>query len=385
MGRRRLGSRILGPYCQPDGWRIIVVAADGSRRSFVAPSEEEAKRAIEDAKRDLLIGPASIDEAITRYTAYQESRGVKPNSRRTVADRLRKLCRPLLQSSIRDVTPVVARKLYLQLAEEVAPDSHHGALGAARTWGNWLVAGGLIAINPWTPVETVGRKSKGKAQLRVDEARRLVAACLGVGDEGAVAVLLAVVLGLRASEIVQLVARDIDDDGWLLWVSDEDGGSVKSESSRRTMKIPREMSWLRGALVALAEQARARRDTGRTVRQQGRGDERLFRHDKGWPRKQVHRFCALAEVPLVSAHGLRGTHATLAEEARGKAAQAVALSLQDISEGLGHSGTAVTLRHYVRAGTGEAAQAARAATRLLGGGDAAAGSYVDLKERPDGT
>jgi integrase len=40
----------------------------------------------------------------------------------------------------------------------------------------------------------------------------------------------------------------------------------------------------------------------------------MGQHWRDWPRENVQRICRLADVPEVTAHGLRGTHATLAEE-----------------------------------------------------------------------
>jgi hypothetical protein len=57
--------------------------------------------------------------------------------------------------------------------------------------------------------------------LRIDEARKLVDVCLrsaNGGDEAAVGVMTALLLGLRASEVTDRVVRDLDDNGRLLWI-----------------------------------------------------------------------------------------------------------------------------------------------------------------------
>jgi hypothetical protein len=42
-------------------------------------------------------------------------------------------------------------------------------------------------------------------------------------------------------------------------------------------------------------------------------EERLIgKHWRDWPREWVQRICREANVPVATAHGLRGTHATLA-------------------------------------------------------------------------
>jgi hypothetical protein len=75
---------------------------------------------------------------------------------------------------------------------------------------------GWIAMNPLAEVTGVGQRNRGKKQLRIDEARRLVDMCIreaNQGDEAAVGVLTAFLLGLRASEVTDRVVRDLDDEG----------------------------------------------------------------------------------------------------------------------------------------------------------------------------
>jgi integrase len=57
--------------------------------------------------------------------------------------------------------------------------------------------------------------------------------------------LLALVIGMRANEIVSRVVRDLDDDGKLLWIPDS-----KTEAGRRRLQVP---ELLRPLVKALAE------------------------------------------------------------------------------------------------------------------------------------
>jgi len=59
-----------------------------------------------------------------------------------------------------------------------------------------------------------------------------------------------------------------------------------------------------------------------------------------WLRLAVRRICGIAKTPVVSPHGLRGTHATLAVQA-GVTGDAVAAAL-------GHESFAVTTPHYAK-------------------------------------
>jgi integrase len=88
------------------------------------------------------------------------------------------------------------------------------------------------------------------------------------GEGGAIAALLALVMGMRASEIVSRVVRDLDDDGKLLWIPDSE-----TEAGRRTLQVP---AFLQPFLKQLAD--------GKS------SDAKLFGHHwRDWVRKWVKR------------------------------------------------------------------------------------------------
>ncbi len=67
--------------------------------------------------------------------------------------------------------------------------------------------------------------------------------------------------------------------------------------------------------------------------------EKLFgTHWRDWVRKSVRAICRAAGVKDIAAHGMRGTHATLATE-RGTIGHAVAMAL-------GHESSTTTYRSY---------------------------------------
>lgn len=158
------------------------------------------------------------------------------------------------------------------------------------------------------------------------------------GDVGAVVALVALLLGMRASEIVSRVVRDLDDEGRLLWIPDS-----KTEAGKRTLRIP---EVLRPYLERLAANRAA--------------DAPIFgTHDRDWPRACVQRICRLAGVPVVGAHSMRGLHATLAMDA-GITGTVVAASL-------GHEHVSTTTRSYAKGEAVTGAQQRRALTVLAGG------------------
>lgn len=154
---------------------------------------------------------------------------------------------------------------------------------------------------------------------------------LAAEDDGAVAAAMALLMGMRASEIVERTVRNLDDGGRLLWITD-----AKTQAGVRRLEVPPQ---LHHHLLRLAR---------------GRGpSDRLFGPDatRHWVLRSVHRICKAAGVPTVPAHGLRGTHASLAVDA-GATSHLVAAAL-------GHESFVTTARHYARTESIEGAQQER--------------------------
>jgi integrase len=160
----------------------------------------------------------------------------------------------------------------------------------------------------------------GKPRLRKDDARALNTLALErakEGDEGAILTLMALILGLRASEIVDRVVGDIDAAGTELIIDD-----AKTEAGNRTLMLPEVLQ----PLVAKLAAGKAR-------------GARLFGdRNRHWAYREVLRLCADAGVERVTPHGLRGTASSIAQTA-GMLGNVVAQSL-------GHTSYATTKRHY---------------------------------------
>lgn len=192
-------------------------------------------------------------------------------------------------------------------------------------------------------MKPVGRVKAGKPQLRIEEARRFTSAAIGYFEETqkplAIGVLLALTMGLRTSEVMQRVARDLDDGGRCLWI---DVG--KTDNARRRLDVPEPVQPYLNQLAV------------------GKGPDALLfgvsrrggprRRQKMW--EMVRRLCQRARVPSVCAHSLRGLWATLAVQS-GAVSHAVAASL-------GHHSFAMTQRHYAQ----DSAVANAATARVLG-------------------
>jgi integrase len=341
MGRRPdPRERVLGPYAHHGGWRVVTVGADGRRRRRFF--EERA-----DAEHYIGVVQAKIATIVhtteTARAAWVEDMTARKLAKRTLegyqwaVKTFWPVAKPL-----RAVTSESCAARYRELIGAMSIDSHRNALKMCRTFLKWCVGQGWFASNPMAAVEGVGKRRRGKPQLRHDEARAFYSHALDradAGDPGAAAALICLLLSLRSeSEALALVARDVDDEGRLLWID-----SSKTDAGRRVLEVP---DVLRPALLALAEGKR--------------GDEHLFRRrDRKWLWDEVARLCTEAEVPRISPHGLRGMHATLARQA-GATGRLVA-------DALGHASPRVTEDHYVDQEEAKKAERRRGMKVLKGG------------------
>jgi integrase len=279
---------------------------------------------------------------------YLARKGCKATTVATTNVRLRGMLSSVARRPMSAVSPVLATKLYDAYAEHHSPDTHRNTLSQARTFGKWLVKRGWLQANPWVDVEAYGKRSRGKTQLTIDQARQFAALTLEraqADDLAALAALCALLLAMRAGEIVGLEAEDINDEGRLVYIR-----AAKTEAGVRVLGAPPVLATL------LAKQARST-------------DGRLFPFRREWVREAVLRLCRDAGVPEVCAHSLRGLHATLAVKA--------GLSPHAVAGVLGHASPEVTRRHYIAPGTEEQ-------VRLLSAVEVFRGRSADGSEPTEG-
>ena len=147
-------------------------------------------------------------------------------------------------------------------------------------------------------------------------------------------------LGLRQGEVAARVARDIDDEGRVLWIP-----SGKTKNARRRLKIPEQ---LRPLIL--------RRIEGMQPAEPILYPSSHKMHHRGYYVVQLARLCRLAGVPVVCPHSLRGMHATLALEG-GATGDAVA-------KALGHGSFEMTKTHYASASSVSNSESSRVAAVL---------------------
>jgi len=348
--------RVLGPYCDGPSKYRLVIAEDGQKRSVCFKTAEDA----EDLKNKLIrhedqAKAKTIGELVDMWLDFMERGGQKQATSEYLA-RVLKGWLPV-RSAASALSAPTAGAMYAALTERVSPHTkrklpvttHHLHLYVAKRLWKWAMEQGLCKSNPWLNVTPIGRKSKGKPQLRIDEARKLEAVAMQRAKEGdvpALGTLLMMYLGLRQGELAARVARDIDDDGRVLWVP-----FGKTHNARRRLRIPEQLRPLILRLMATKRSA----------------DEPLFypaTHKCVWRayyNVRVRALCRQAGVPEVVTHSLRGLHATLALEG-GATSDAVA-------KALGHSSFAMTEQHYASPSSVSNARSSRVAEMLGGGGE----------------
>ena len=216
----------------------------------------------------------------------------------------------------------------------------------AKALCRWAVSKGYLSLNPFADIRPVGRPNRGKKQLRFDEAERFITTAFQLFDERqdtmALAAVTALLLGCRASEVLQLRVRDLDCGGIKLWIAARDG-AYRGQDHQRGARS-RRAKVLRPRLLKLS--------TGQPpdaylfgLSSTGKPKNRQLLHST------VQRLCVAAGVPVVCPHSLRGVWAT-AGVSSGALSHTVAAAL-------GHGSFAVTAKHYVQAGALEGARTQR--------------------------
>lgn len=332
---REARERVHGPYKHGKRWRIVLVRLDGERSVETFASETAAQGAADKARGEA--DARTVAGAIDAYLEWYR-RGHKAGTVTTARYRLHGLLRVVERDRpLRQLTPRSAAELLERRRGETATETQVGELAAARGFGSWCAAQGWLPADPFADLEPDGQRARGKAQLRIDEARRYVDHALAEGTPAGLAAALALLMGLRASEITDRTVRDVDDGARVLWID-----RAKTRKGDRHLEVP---LVLRPRLAELC--------AGRG------GGEPLFGDvDRHWVGYHVRRLCKVARVPVVCPHGLRGTQASIA---------VLAVPAEHVAEQLGQTGPVVTRMHYFSRGAEQDGRQ-RAALRVLSGG-----------------
>lgn len=328
--------RAHGPYKHGRRFRVVTVAANGDRRRRTFATERDALDYLATFTREA--HGVTLASAVDDYLKYAAEQGRKPTTLTTLGHRLRALLRTKeRERPIAALTPSAAARLIERRRAEVAIDTQVGELVAAQGFTAWCTERGWLRVDPLKGLKVAGARARGKPQLRIDEARRYVAHALDEGSTAGLAAAIALLMGLRASEITGRAVRDVDDGARVLWIE-----RAKTRKGDRHLEVP---AVLRPRLAELIR--------GRD------GGEQLFGDvDRHWLGRHVRRLCKAAGVPPVTPHGLRGTQASIS---------VLAVPAEHVAAALGQTGPAVTRRHYLAGGAEERGRGRAVMTVIEGG------------------
>ncbi len=334
---QKKGVRVLGPYANGKSFRLVVI--DGAKRKALTASTLEEALALKSSLEGEIHTqrPRTVGEALAEFIEYRkQERGIVEL---TVSE-LHRLTEDYLPASapLFAITKEEAARLYRQLTQRktprgtlLSPSTHHVMLRRTRAFFRWTVERGYLSQNPFAHIRPLGQSRAGKIQLTIDEARlfkELAIQQAASGDVAALGVLLLLLLGLRAGEVLARQARDLDDDARVLWIT-----RGKTKNARRRLEVPLEIQEPLRRLVL--DKAPHERIFGSNRKGEARNKAYLW--------FKVRALCDAAGVPRVCSHSLRGLHATLALEA-GATPHLVAAAL-------GHGSFRVTARHYAEPST----------------------------------
>ena len=350
MPRAKAPPRVKGPYTERQGTRFrIRICDEGGQRDLYFSSMQDALLSKEQLGRELpkqrMQRP--LRELLDAYFAEQVARGTC--LRHTAEDQRARVAAFLdacLDEDVTKLTPKRAAALYegivqtptKKTGQPPAASTHRFYLKLAQSLFRWIVRKGFLPSSPFADVQPVGRVNRGKKQLRFEEATRFLSVGLQMfdehGDALALASVLLLLLGCRASEALHLRVRDLDCGGTKLWIaalgSDYQG---KSRNATRNPEVPQVLQ-PRLALLAAGKAPDAYL-FGTTCQGQPKGRQALH--------STVRRICLAAGVPVVCPHSLRGLWATAGVRAGGLS--------QAVAAALGHGSFSMTQRHYVQPGT----------------------------------
>lgn len=351
MRRSNGGPRFYGPYKHGDKWRVHIVRTaivDGERERTttyaICDSRDEGVELVEGSREEAQ--GFTVRMAVDEFIEHK-----RPNVESTTLENYEHRLWRLLGlpgNSTRPIRWVAHRgaELYQASIEGAKNDTHINGLNVGRMWGFWCVKRRYLKVNPFADVERVGRKVHGstKPRLTVDESRQLETYCFeNASDPDCVLTYGYLMLGKRASELVGVTARDLDDGGRLLRIR-----KAKSAASVKPIAVPEK---LREMLLDLAR--------GRAP------DARLFVNLSGEPmsryvaRDRVKAVLKAAKVTELPPQALRRTFTDNAS--------LQGFTLKTIAEMTGHETDAVTQRSYISPERVEQAAVERNLRVLQGG------------------
>lgn len=330
-------------------WRLqIYDPTTKKKKSVTAASREEALAVKTLLEAELQRhAPLHVHEAIEQYLDYKKP-SVGAEWLALLADRLRAF---LPNLPVNQISSERAEQLYIAETQRIGKfgvikaATHQALLRNVKEFFAWLVKKKLATSNPFQDVDPIGKASAGKEQPRETDAKRLDALLLSKareGNEGALALLVQIYLGLRPGEVLNLKISAVERNG--LKVSVKKG---KTKNAERGLELYPDVAALLWAHC-----------DGRPE------EERVFaanlpkRPATNWMYKRLHAFCEEAGIRKFCPHSLRGLHSSLALKN--------GATSHDVAASLGHASFTTTARHYADPAVIENARLRRLVTVMKG-------------------
>ena len=254
--RTKQPPRVLGPYSDRDKWRLIIIE-NGQKENRIYATKEEALHAQRKLAKAFLPRVPTIDTAI-RDWGISRQRGGTSNELTIVSQemRVRFMLRDCITEEITRVTAKTAELLYEKHRTRpgknglpLAVATHTFDLKCVKSFFKWCISRRYLVTSPFSEVRPIGKKRAGKPQLRIEEAKRFTDAGLSYFAETqnplAIAALVAITMGPRASEVLNRAVRDLDNGGKILVID-----SGKNERAKRRLDVP---LFLQPILLQLAQ------------------------------------------------------------------------------------------------------------------------------------
>lgn len=333
---------VLGPYVEQHGEKErfrLILKSSGRRKSLFYLTLAEARRAKARLEKEAFqLDEKPVEALIEEYIQYVgEYEGYRERTKRNERQRLLHFFgSPMRELRLSTVTANRAEQMYLSHSQRLgyntgrplSPTTHRADLRILKRFGDWAQRSGHIAKSPFTSVQPIGRDRTGKVQLRMDELDRWLQVAwqsVQAGDTLALVAMLCLWRGLRVSEVLGRVVRDLDEDGAVLVIE-----GAKTRAGNRRVDVPPFLrpfvQSLRAGQAPTAWLFRQLRNPGKARRQ-------------GSVHQRVRAICRRAGVPAICTHSLRGTNATLKVQA--------GASEDYVARSIGHTSFGTTLRHYV--------------------------------------
>jgi integrase len=213
---------IYGPYPPAEGrtkWRVVIYdPSTGRRKSVCEETRGAADLLAEQLRRETETKPVlTVYEALTQWIDEKRSAWRNPDRvARGVENRI-KVWIP--DVPVDEIDAARASALYLAATKSegkfgpLKAATHHGYLKVVKEFWRWLLDRELVEKDAFAKVKPIGKANAGKQQLGPLEAKtleRLLFERARQGEEGALAILVQLYLGLRPSEVLGLTVGAVD-------------------------------------------------------------------------------------------------------------------------------------------------------------------------------